>query len=145
MKPQSVCRKQNGKSWRIIFDIFNQRKFTKWQLTFYKPSLESSLLALIGQSFKHENKRRMNMWLMLKPIQKPSSFDNLPWGFPDSLMVKESACQCRRHRFSPWVGKIPWRSKWQPTVVFSPGKCHGQRSLACYNPWGHKSQTQFSD
>ena len=28
------------------------------------------------------------------------------------LVVKEPACQCRRHkthRFDPWVGKIPWR------------------------------------
>ena len=33
---------------------------------------------------------------------------------------------------------IPWRRKWQPTPVFFPGKSHGQRSLAGYNPWGHK-------
>ena len=34
------------------------------------------------------------------------------------LSGKESTCQCRRHRkygFSPWVRKIPWRRKWQPT------------------------------
>ena len=37
--------------------------------------------------------------------------------------------------FYPWVGKIPWRRKWQPTVVFLPGKFHGQRSLAGYSPW----------
>ena len=45
---------------------------------------------------------------------------------------KESACQCsrcRRHRFDPWVRKIPWRRKWQPASVFLPGKLHGQRSL----------------
>ena len=48
------------------------------------------------------------------------------------------ACQCRRHGFNPWVGKIPWRRKWQPTPVFLPGESHGQRSLACYSPWGHK-------
>ena len=36
---------------------------------------------------------------------------------------------------APWVGKIPWRRKWQPTPVFLPGKSHGQRSLAGYNPW----------
>ena len=34
--------------------------------------------------------------------------------------------------------KIPWRRKWQPTPVFLPGKCHGQRSLEGYSPWGHK-------
>ena len=40
--------------------------------------------------------------------------------------------------FDPYVGKIPWSSKWQPTPVFSPGKFHGQRSLAGYSPWSHK-------
>ena len=44
-----------------------------------------------------------------------------------------------RHKFSPWVGKIPWRRAWQPTPVFLPGESHGQRRLAGYNPWGHKS------
>ena len=29
-----------------------------------------------------------------------------------------------------WVGKIPWRRKWQPTPAFLPGKFHGQRSMA---------------
>ena len=51
---------------------------------------------------------------------------------------KESACQCRRCRFYPWLGKIPCRGKWQPAPVFLPGKSHGQRSLAGYSPWGHK-------
>ena len=57
------------------------------------------------------------------------------------LCGKESVCQCRRHkrcRFDPWIRKIPWRRKWQPTPVFLPGKFHGQRSLAGYSPWSHK-------
>ena len=44
----------------------------------------------------------------------------------------------RRHRFDPWVVKIPWRRKWQPIQVLLPGESHGQRSLAGYSPWGHK-------
>ena len=48
------------------------------------------------------------------------------------LSGKESACQCRRHRFYPWVGKICQKRKWQPTPVFLPLKSHGQRSLAGY-------------
>ena len=47
-----------------------------------------------------------------------------PWW----LKGKESGCQCRRCkscRFSHWVGKIPWRRKWQPTLVSFPGKSHG--------------------
>ncbi|XP_055398444.1 uncharacterized protein LOC129624480 isoform X2 [Bubalus kerabau] len=31
--------------------------------------------------------------------------------------------------------KILWRRKWQPTPVFLPGKCHGQRNLVGYHPW----------
>ena len=40
---------------------------------------------------------------------------------PRWLSGKESACQCRRlkrHRFKPWVRKIPWRRKWQSTPFF---------------------------
>ena len=36
----------------------------------------------------------------------------------------------KRHGFDPWVGKTAWRRTWQPTPVFLPGECHGQRSLA---------------
>ena len=46
--------------------------------------------------------------------------------------------QCRRPGFDPWVGKIPWRRKWQPTPVLWPGKFHGWRSLEGYCPWGCK-------
>ena len=36
----------------------------------------------------------------------------------------------------PWVRKIPWRRKWQPTPLYLPGNFHGQRSLAGYSPLG---------
>ena len=51
---------------------------------------------------------------------------------------KESACQCRRHGFYPWVMKIPWRRKWQRTPVFLPENSHGQRTLVGYSLWDHK-------
>ena len=38
----------------------------------------------------------------------------------------------------PWVEKIPWRRKCQPTPVFLPREYHGQRSLVGYRPWGHE-------
>ena len=73
-------------------------------------------------------------------------------GFPGGPVVnKESACnaghhlQCRRRSFSPWVRRIPWRRKWLPTPVCLSGKFHGQRSLAGYSPWGHKTWTRLSD
>ena len=62
------------------------------------------------------------------------------WDFPVCATVKESACQCRRHkrhRFNHWFGKIPWRRVWQPTPIFLPGESHGQRSLAAYSQEGH--------
>ena len=54
------------------------------------------------------------------------------------LSGKESASQSRRHRLDPWVRKIPWSRKWQPTPVFLPGKFHGQRSLVDYRLWDYK-------
>ena len=57
------------------------------------------------------------------------------------LVGEESTCQCRRykrHGFDPWVGKIPWSRKWQPTPVFLPGEFHGQRNLVGYHPWDGK-------
>ena len=41
--------------------------------------------------------------------------------------------------------RCPWRRKWQPTLVFLPGKSHGQRSLEDYSPWVTKSQARLSD
>ena len=54
---------------------------------------------------------------------------------PCLLSGKEPACQCRRCRFNPVTGRFPG----ELTAVFLPGKPHGQRSLAGYSRWGHKS------
>ena len=69
-------------------------------------------------------------WLYRPPLPLP--------GLPRWYNGKESTCLCRRHGFDPWVGKKPWRRKWQPNPVFLPGKFHGQRSLLSYSPWGPK-------
>ena len=58
--------------------------------------------------------------------------------FSGGSVVKNPATQCRRLGFNPWVRKIPWRRKWQPTPIVLPGKSHGWRSLAGYSLWGHK-------
>ena len=61
----------------------------------------------------------------------------LPGGFPGFVVKSLPALKRhRRHRFNPWVGKIPWRSKWQLTPVFLLGKFHRQRSLVAYSPMG---------
>ena len=63
-----------------------------------------------------------------------SVLKHLPWW----LRWWSICLQCRRPRFDPWVGKIPWRRKWQPTLVLLPGKFHEQRSLVGYSPQGCK-------
>ena len=58
------------------------------------------------------------------------------WGFPGG---SDGVClQCGRPGFDPWVGKIPWRRKWQPTPVLLPRKFLGWRSLVGCSPWGRK-------
>ena len=60
-----------------------------------------------------------------------------PHGLPMWLSGKEPACQCRRRGFDPWVRKILWRMKWQPTPVSLPGETL-DRGAWCYRPWGRK-------
>ena len=51
-----------------------------------------------------------------------------------------------RPGLDPWVGKIPWRRKWQPTPVLLPRKFHGWRSLVAPTVHGvTKSRTRLSD
>ena len=47
--------------------------------------------------------------------------------FKMAQQVKNPAAMRETHEFDPWVGKIPWRRKWQPTlVVFLSEKSYGQ-------------------
>ena len=40
-------------------------------------------------------------------------------GLPRWLSGKESTCQVGDEGDDPWVGKIPWRRKWQPIPVIA--------------------------
>jgi len=107
---------------------------------------EGSLLTLPPPVHAQFRGRKWVSWAQELLILSVSSL-----GFPGGSMVKRSACQCRRLRFDPWMGKIPWRRKWHPTPAFLPtlaslpGKSHGQRSLAGYSPKVAKSWTRMSD
>ena len=65
-------------------------------------------------------------------------FSLLCSNFPFLSILGASRVAQWRHGFDPWVGKMPWRRKWQPTPVILPGKSQEQRSLAGYSPWGRK-------
>ena len=62
---------------------------------------------------------------------------NMLKGFPGGSVVKNLPANVGGAA-RLWVGKIPWRRKWQPTPIFLPGKSHEQRSLAGYSPWDRK-------
>ena len=47
----------------------------------------------------------------------------------------------KRSGFDPWIGKIPWSRKWQPTPVFLPRKFHEQRNLLGYSHGVAESDT----
>ena len=53
-------------------------------------------------------------------------------------VVKNPPVVQETQELDPWVRKISWRRKWQPTPVSLSGKSHGQRRLAGYSPWSCK-------
>ena len=70
-------------------------------------------------------------------VQKKAEKENQFRASQVALAIKSppaSAGGCKRHGFSPWVGKMPWRRLWQPTPVVLPGESHEQRSLEGYSP-----------
>ena len=82
-----------------------------------------------GTKIPHALQHDPKTWYMLCYMY----FNTHKHRLPGWYRGKQPACQCRRcrrHGFNPWVRKICWRGKWQPTPVFLPGKFHGQRSLA---------------
>ena len=53
------------------------------------------------------------------------SRNNLTMSFPGGLVVKNLPANAEDLDLIVWVGKIPWRRKWQLSPVFLPGD----------NPW----------
>ena len=83
------------------------------------------------------NRKKMTAQFRWRLRLKRSNTKGFPGGASGrkNLPAKAGDVRCR---FSPWLGKIPWRRKWQPTPVLLPEEFHGQRSLAGYSPWDRK-------
>ena len=65
----------------------------------------------------------------------------MPWGLPHWLRSKESAFVAGNAGNTGLIlglGRSLAGQQGQPTLVFLPGKFHGQRSLVGYGPWDHK-------
>ena len=75
-------------------------------------------------------------------------FLNVFWASQVAQVVKNSSVDAgdsKRRGFDPWVGKISWSRKGQPTPVFLPGKSHGQRSQTGHNHGVAKGWTQLHE
>ena len=115
-----------------LYLIWGQKKNPncKQGPSLFTPQLLSILFIHLANSFW-----ALRSGLGLKEVWKWITLI-LSLGLPRWVNGKESACQCRRHGFDPWVWTIPWRRKWQPTPVFLLG--NRQRSLVGYSLWGRK-------
>ena len=60
-------------------------------------------------------------------------------GFPGGSVIKNPPANAGGMGLIPGLGRFPWWRKWQPTLVFLPGKSHGERSLVGCSPWGCKT------
>ena len=120
--------------YRILFSVRRQLHYILYAI--YLQHFSAILcLTLVNKYTKHS----LFMYYILVPLNqviKNSAWleRSLPWW----LSGKEFTYQCRRCRFDPWIRKIPWRRKWQPTPLFLPGKSHGHGSLVGYSPRGRK-------
>ena len=110
---------------------------------FYDPMDVGNLTSASSAFFKSS----LNIWKFMVHILLKSGLENFEHCFAsvcdecNCVVVSDgkSVClQCGRPGFDPWVGKIPWRRKRQPTPVLLPGKSHGRRSLVGCSPWVHK-------
>ena len=134
--------------WLIIVWVLNEKGFDETKQTTV-PEVTKNLT-----------------WLSIRAsMDADRNFCSIQWNLSGINIFRERICvyyiciwaslvaqwsriclQWRRCRFNPWVRKIPWRRKWQPTPLFLPVKSHGQRNLAGYIVHGvAKNQTQFID
>ena len=106
----------------------------KWLALGFKGQKSSVSFGEMDWWLEEKSDSTFDLWILKVFTPLPSPCVGFPWW----LSGKESACQSRRCGFDSWVGKIPWRRKWQATPVFLSEKSNGQRSLAGYSPWGRK-------
>ena len=147
---------QQSDTWIVLYDgdILNAtpsyhkinvkpdicKQSDSFHISFFSPFLASPLFL----SHNFPSSLSTTGWRRNKEVEPeisavyrlPTSMDQAPSWW---LRGEESACQCRRHGFNPWVEKLPWRRKWLPTPVLLPEEFHGQRSLEGCSAWGCKS------
>ena len=92
--------------WRLVLTL-NTRFFT----CLLSLSLKKFMFSWLTPSLLPKEKRYDPFCCLLL-------YEGLHWW----LRWYRICLQCRRPRFNPWVGKIPWRRAWHLTPVFLPGE-----------------------
>ena len=126
-------------SWFLIRHtaVITQADFGRWWGTGRPGMLQSMGLQRVGHDWVTKEVITCNKVLACCLPPRPKEGEILlvvTWW----LRQYSIGLQCGRPRFNPWVRKLSWRRKWQPTAVFLPGKSHGWRNLVGYSPWGRK-------
>ena len=95
-------------------------------LTFLSCYLNTPFSDCIGiQDFQFSSKEHIRIICYLALIKILVDIYRPDWILPRDSQVAQwqrICLQCRKHQFHPWVSKIPWRRKWQPTPVFMPDR-----------------------
>ena len=113
-------------------------------LNIYPPFQRFYHPMLAVNSFENPSQSEGPLWVaLIKTMSKDVIW--LVWFHPYLLppprWLNGKECSCNAEDTVQSLGglRIPWRRKWQPTPVFSPGESHGQRSLEGYSPWGQEA------
>ena len=145
----SMCAVQHLSHWttREVPSVHFLNHPSLWYFCSSSPNRLTQLhIGVYGLSLHHESHRGRSYVSFLHCQQsdhfKPKTICLKLWW----LSGKESACQCRRRGFNFWSGKIPWRRKQQPTLVFLPGESHGAWQAKVYGVArvGHDWVTKYT-
>ena len=64
-------------------------------------------------------------WETARAVKRADALESVRTGLQSQPCTQRLCLQCRKLGFDLWVGKIPWRRGWLPTLVFLPWKPHG--------------------
>ena len=131
-------RLQIRKRGSVLMSSLRPWHFQSWKNVSLSPSIRflPSTLGLLHLGWRET----AALWILQGWFWNPSHFKRKfwdlkgCWAFPGGTVVKNPPASAR----DPWVGKILWRRKWQPTPVSLPRKFHGQSNVAGYSPLGCK-------
>ena len=137
-RPQSMGSWRVGHDWATSLSLFTFMHWRrKWQPT---PVL------LPGESQEWGSLVGCRLWSRTELDTTEVTCSSSSWnrGFPGSSVVKNLTANAG-DMFNSWVGKIPWRRKWQLTPLYLPEKPHGHRSWQATVHEITQSRTRLSD